>query len=325
MGIKNLNKFLLDNCKKHSIQKKHLKIFHGKIITIDTSIYMYKYAEKGKLIESMYDMISVLLYYKIHPIFIFDGKPPKEKYDIIKKRKQDKQQAEEKYNLLKDQLDEIRQDSKDPTAITATTPSLQKPDTKEGMWEDEVRANKILSEMTKLKNQFVRIYPKDIEAVKELMIQHGVQYIDAEGEADQLCAKMVIQKNAWACMSDDTDMFVYGCTRIMRYFNLNKHTVVYYNTNSILRELNLSLQEFREIIVLSGTDYNIHQKISLYKAFKLHKEYNASGSLNIPHSYGCGRDFNQEKLSFYEWLSKKYTIDIKKLYNVYRMFDISRF
>jgi 5'-3' exonuclease len=295
---------------------------------------MYKYAEKGKLIESMYDMISVLLYYKIHPIFIFDGKPPKEKYDIIKKRKQDKQHAEEKYNLLKDQLDEIRQDSKDTnttdtnttdTNTTAIISSLQKPKTIEEMREDEVRTNRILSEMTKLKNQFVRIYPKDIEAVKELMIQHGVQYIDAEGEADQLCAKMVIQKNAWACMSDDTDMFVYGCTRIMRYFNLNKHTVVYYNTNSILRELNLSLQEFREIIVLSGTDYNIHQKISLYKAFKLHKEYDASGALHLPHSYGCSRECNQEKLSFYEWLSKKYTIDIKKLYNVYRMFDISPF
>ena len=78
MGIKNLNRYLLENCKNQSIQKKHLELFRGKTIVIDTSIYMYKYAETGELIESMYHMISVLLHYKISPVFVFGGKPPKE-------------------------------------------------------------------------------------------------------------------------------------------------------------------------------------------------------------------------------------------------------
>lgn len=279
MGIKNLNRYLLENCKNQSIQKKHLDIFRGKTIVIDTSIYLYKYAETGELIENMYHMISVLLYYHITPVFIFDGKPPKEKQDMLKKRKMDKQTAETKYNILKSQVSiETSQETKEEIQI----------------------------EMAKLKKQFVRIKPNDIEAVKELIILYGINYIDAEGEADRLCAKLVIQKKAWACMSDDMDMFVYGCTRIMRHLSLHNHTVVYYNLNGILRELKLPLQEFREIIILSGTDYNLHQKVSLYKALKLHKEYKQSNTTQ----------------DFYTWLSEKHIPDLQQLYHIYSMFDI---
>ena len=283
MGIKNLNRYLLENCKNQSIQKKHLELFSNKTIAIDTSIYMYKYAETGELIESMYHMISVLRHYKIHPIFVFDGKPPKEKSDMLKKRKLDKQTAESKYNSLKSQLDstETSQEAKEEIQI----------------------------ELAKLKKQFVRLQPNHIQAVKELMLAYGIQYIDAEGEADRLCAKMVIQKTAWACMSDDMDMFVYGCTRIIRHLSLQSHTIIYYNMNGILRELKLPLQEFREIIVLSGTDYNLHQKVSLYKALKLHKEYKQAID-------------TQSTQSFYGWLSEKHIPDLQQLYDIYRMFDI---
>ena len=280
MGIKNLNKYLIETCKNQSIQRKHLEIFRNKTIVIDTSIYLYKFAETGELIESMYHMISILLHYKIHPIFVFDGKPPKEKYDMLQKRKQDKQAAEQKYNELKQQLTEI-------------------PHSEEAKEELQI-------ELAKLKKQFVRIQPSDINAAKELMIAYGIQYIDADGEADRLCAKMVLQKTAWACMSDDMDMFVYGCTRIMRHLSLQSHTVMYYNLNGILRELQLPLQEFREIIVLSGTDYNLHQKVSLYKALKLHKEYKTA----------------QSQQNFYQWLAEKHIPNPEQLYDIYRMFDI---
>ena len=79
--------------------------------------------------------------------------------------------------------------------------------------------------------------------------------------------------------------------------------------NGILRELKLPLQEFREIIVLSGTDYNLHQKVSLYKALKLHKEYKQAID-------------TQSTQSFYGWLSEKHIPDLQQLYDIYRMFDI---
>ena len=121
---------------------------------------------------------------------------------MLKQRYLDKQTAEAKYNDLKQKL--------------------------VGEPEDK---NEIVVEMEKLKKQFIRIKKESVDAVKSLMDACGVQHCDAPGEADQLCAKMVISKQAWACLSDDMDMFAYGCTRVMRHMSLMNHTVIFYNTN----------------------------------------------------------------------------------------------
>ena len=274
----------MDNCTPSSIEKKHLGLFQGKTLVIDTSIYLYKFMGDGQLIEQMYLMISIFLHYKITPIFVFDGKPPKEKDDTIKQRKMDKQQAEEKFNQLQQ---------------TLVSEHLSE-NTKE----------EIKEEMEKLKKQFVRIRSTDIQAVKKLMDLYGITYIEAVGEADKLCAKMVITKKAWACISDDMDMFVYGCTRVMRHMSLLNHTIVYYNLNSILNELQLPLQDLREIMILSGTDYNLYQKISLHKALKYYKEYRESIKELV------------SSTNFYHWLGEKHVKNAETLSHIYNMFSV---
>ena len=83
MGIKYLNKYLMQNCKNKSIEKKHLSYLSGKKIVIDTSIYLYKYQAQNALQENFYHMISLFRKYNIHPLFVFDGKPPIEKMDAL--------------------------------------------------------------------------------------------------------------------------------------------------------------------------------------------------------------------------------------------------
>lgn len=280
MGIKNLNKFLIEKCSQQSILKKHLSIFNGKTIVIDTSIYLYKFMENSVLIENMYLLISILLHHKITPIFVFDGKPPKEKMEILAKRKMEKKEAETKFNTLKQEMD------------------ISLPEEKE----------EIIIEMDKLKKQFIRIKKEDIESVKTLMDLYGVSYIEAEGEADLICAEMVIKKKAWACLSDDMDLFVYGCTRVMRHLSLMNHTIVFYNINNILRELQMPMNDFREIMILSGTDYNINQKVTLYKAIKYYEEYT--------------KDAKFQNIKFYDWLSCK-NIQTQNLKEINQMFCIS--
>ena len=104
MGIKNLNKFLREQAKE-SINIISLAELSGKKIAIDISIYMYKYASEEGLLENIYLMLSVLRHYNIIPIFVFDGKPPAEKKELLIKRKEDKKEAECEYNKLKNQLD----------------------------------------------------------------------------------------------------------------------------------------------------------------------------------------------------------------------------
>lgn len=101
MGIKYLNKFLLNNCSKNSIKKVSFSFFSGKTIVIDTSIYIYKFVGEDSLIENMYLLISIFKKYNITPLFVFDGKPPIEKKELLIYRKNKKQDAEDEYNEIK--------------------------------------------------------------------------------------------------------------------------------------------------------------------------------------------------------------------------------
>ena len=282
MGIKNLNKFLQTTCSE-SIQNIHLSKLSGKKIVVDTSIYLYRYMKQESLLEKFYLMISIFRQYNITPLFIFDGKPPIEKANLLKQRKLEKKEAEQKYNLLKNTLDNT---------------------------VNEIDKQEIKYNMDCLKKQFIRIRHVDIENVKTLIKAYGVSYIDAPGEADKLCAKMVCKKKAYACLSEDMDLFVYGCSRVIRYLSLLQNTAIIYDLSSILHQMDVTLKEFQYICIVSGTDYNCDVKIgtNLMTTLKYFKRYKKSDATD-----------------FYEWLEEntKYVDNIYHLYNIIELFSLS--
>ena len=123
MGIRNLNRYLRDNCPE-SIRCINMADLSGKRIAVDISIYLYKYEAENALLENMYVMLSIFRYYNIIPIFIFDGKPPPEKKALLLKRKEDKQEAQEAYDKLKKQL-ETRETDTDKLDIIASMEQLK--------------------------------------------------------------------------------------------------------------------------------------------------------------------------------------------------------
>ena len=75
MGIKNLNRFFKENARE-STKFITLSELSGKKIAVDISIYIYKYATDGTLVENIYLMLALFRHYNVIPIFVFDGKPP---------------------------------------------------------------------------------------------------------------------------------------------------------------------------------------------------------------------------------------------------------
>ena len=152
---------------------------------------------------------------------------------------------------------------------------------------------------------------------------YGATYYDAPGEADELCAMLVIQKKVWACLSEDMDMFVYGCNRVLRYLSLANHTVVFYDLKGILTELEITQQNLREICVLSGTDYNAsNDNNTLHATLKMFKKFMRSSNKTQ------NQNQNQNEtttVSFYEWLREntQYISDYELLQKIYAMFDLS--
>ena len=127
--------------------------------------------------------------------------------------------------------------------------------------------------MNQLKKKFIRLHHSDIENAKSLMQSMGISYIEAPCEADELCAKLVLKHKVYACLSEDMDLFVYGCPRVLRYLSLLHKTVVIYDLKTILNELHMSMGDFRNICIVSGTDYNMNKDTSLFKTLKLFNKY----------------------------------------------------
>jgi len=292
MGIKHLNRFLREEA-QDCIKFISLAELSGKKIAVDISIYMYKYASEGTLLENMYLMLSTLRYYEIVPVFVFDGKPPPEKKELLQKRKEDKQEAEKEYNQLKKQL--------------------------ENKTIDDVEKQEVVNNMDILKKKFIHIGKNEIDSVKRLIRAYGATYYDAPGEADELCALLVIKNKVWACLSEDMDMFVYGCNRVLRYLSLLNKTVVLYDTKDILNTLGITQKELREICVISGTDYNYNENktddnskkgSSLYKTLAYFKKYHKEKS----------------EMGFYQWLKENtdYIQDYENLLNIYNLFELNQ-
>ena len=245
MGIRHLLKVIEKNVSNY---KKTISLtqLNGKKVAIDTSIYMYQYLTKNALFDEFYLMIQLFLDAGIIPIFIFDGRPHHHKNKTMQMRREHRNKKEEQLKQL--------------------NPSSFK-------------------ERKRLKKQCLRITQQDTQIVKELLDAMGVMYLDAPYEADELCAKLVLDKSVYACLSDDTDMFVYGCSKILRSLDLFQETVTIYDMSRILRCMKMPQSDFRDMCILSGTDYN-------------------DGEHNIEYYYKIYSDYKKSKCQkpFYEWL-----------------------
>ena len=54
----------------------------------------------------MYQLISLFRHYEIIPMFIFDGKMPTEKNEILNIRREAKAAAEKKYDIVKNRINQ---------------------------------------------------------------------------------------------------------------------------------------------------------------------------------------------------------------------------
>lgn len=311
MGIRYLNTFLKKTC-HNSIRTIHLNELYNKRIVIDVSIYLYQFEGDGLLVDNMKRFISILQEYRIHPLFVFDGKPPIEKMKTVCfRRSQRRIAAEECAELVERMQGDVLPDDLD----------------------------KLDAEYIKLRRSSAEITRDKTDTIKTLFDEKNVPYCIAPNEADTICASMVLNNEFWGCMSDDMDMLVYGCNNIIRDVNIDSCTARLYVLPDILKDLNITYENFKRVCVISGTDYNTHHQthqqqlkltnkvitttnvvswkthpvpsnITFYTAIKLFQRYQQT--VKYP------------TMTFYSWLKHylKFNIDYDALEQVYNMFTI---
>lgn len=268
--------------------------------------------------EQVYLFLSIFKYYCIHPIFVFDGKPPAEKNALLKRRYCEKQAAQTEYKLLEQRLSDIS----DPTVMS-----------------------ELQQKMNSLKKKMVRLTYYHIDQVIELINAFGFEYYLAPHEADHLCVHLTVSGKAYACLSNDMDIIVSGCPYVIRNLNLMTHEVYMYDTQSILSDLELSYDEFREIIVLSGTDYELQPlplplplpqsneiavpmklpTISIKKAFEYYRQYKLEENVEVRFIEILRDEVSIGENSFYDWLQNRGIIQKQTMKQISDMFDISNY
>ena len=275
MGIKKLNTFLNQFCRNETF-KKHFSELYGKKVTVDIMIYIYKYAAERTIIEGIYLLCSLFKKYNIIPIFVFDGKTPQIKQKLIEKRRDRREKSQIKYNEL--------------------------------LKSSDINTPKIKQKLLSLKRDSIKLKKSDIIDVKTIIDCFGYTYMVADYEADKLCAELVISNIAYACISEDTDLFVYGCPRILRYLNLFNEVCILYDFNLILEKLKMNLKTFKKFCILSGCDYK-ETSLPIFKVYNLYLKY-IKKERKVPfmewiNNWGDDYEIENQVLSMYDCEKKE--------------------
>ena len=247
MGIKSLNTFINKHASQ-AIQEVDISTLGGSKIAIDTSIFLYKFMYSSKFIDSFIQQIYHFRKLNIQPIYVFDGAPPKEKQDTLNSRKEHKDKL-----CLK--MDEIKEQIKIKKQLKEDIKSLQK-------------------ELASIKRKCIIITRDDIMNLKNVFNILGIQYIQANCEADLVCCELYKRNIVDACMSNDMDFLPSGCGKLVRDYNLSNNVMVY-DLDVLLQTINLSYAKFVDFCILCGCDYTGKIRgLASETAFKLIKSDN---------------------------------------------------
>ena len=257
MGIKDL-KLLIKKFTPESIIKRKYDDLKGESIAIDVSIYLYKFMYgNNNLLLNFLKQIEKFNKYDITPVYIFDGKPPDEKKQIIANRKEIKRKKYERKEEIEKKL--VEYDEIINTSLEAEQVKIYK---------DNKSILEI--ELNKLKLSIINIKDSDIASLKELFDTLGVTYIEATTEAEIICSNMCIQGLVYGCLSDDTDVLANGSIKFLTCYNYKNDFLIEYDFNNILSCLKLNQLEFVDLCILCGCDYTCKiNKVAYITAYKL--------------------------------------------------------
>lgn len=249
MGIKNLTQ-TIKKYSPDSINHENLYKLSGKKVAVDASLIIYQQLlnktaifknKDGKITNHITGLFYKIMNYialNIELIFIFDGKPPENKAECIRERKEKSQKAKE-------------------LSMNATT--------KEEKDKYEKNALRLTSEMI-----------IDVKLLLNLMGISYIHPREGEGEAyaSELCRIGYVDY----VLTEDMDTMAYQCPKVIRNCidrsMKRKDIVSIFDYQKLIEDINLTNDQFLDFCILSGCDYcSPPPKLGTVTALKLIKNH----------------------------------------------------
>ncbi len=279
MGILNLSEILKKHC-SNAIHKRSLDTYKGRVVGVDVSIFLYKFVRNEMCLEGMIKLILRLLKNFILPVFIFDGRPPKEKSEVIEDRKEKREILEVKREVLEKCVNE--KDNQTKEQLIENIKEIMKNKNENVRLNDEeiiqlVEKENHHEELEKTKKNIIYIRSEHIELTKNICTFMGVPYIVSKGEAETLLANLSRDGIIDCIISEDTDVLVGGGKIFLRDFMLDSNQVTEYCLHGILDNLEFTYDQFIDMCILCGCDYT--SKVSNVGPITAHKLIKTHGNI----------------------------------------------
>lgn len=287
MGINNLNNFLRNNC-PNVFRPIHLSEYAYKKVAIDISLFLCKFKSiyGDNWLFAFINLVSCLRRNEIHSVFIYDSGAPPEKMDEraerVKQREKTDQKVSELENLFKKyeetgKLDEnliyffnTRIKGKDEKNKRLLTPSV----VKESIIVDGVDIGLLKAKIEKMRTNVLVISKDDFLLTKKLFDILNIPYYDAPMEAECCCADLCKRGLVDAVMSEDTDVLAYGSPFFLTKIDTYNDVCVELNYQEILKELKFRKEQFLDLCIMCGCDYNKNIfKVGPESSYKLLLKY----------------------------------------------------
>lgn len=270
MGIQDLYKIIKTHAKSQ-ILTYYFHELSGLRLAVDISIFLYKYTRTTGTSSWMNQFILLLCTLKSHGIkavCIFDGpNPPPEK-----KREQERRIAQREISLdrLKgcQRMRKLIQEKYLPFDKTLKDDTIQEcksligvrkgyPDTTDYTNPQDI-AESLTTVIDRLKKSTYAITDDDKSNAMKIVKMMGLSAIQADGEAETLCAYLAVKGLVDAVLTEDTDVLAYGTPLMLAFkdFKLQDKKLQGIFLPGLLEELDLSLEEFRDLCILLSCDYN---------------------------------------------------------------------
>ena len=268
MGIKNLSKLLAKiapTCRREKV----IADYAGQNLAIDTPIYMWKFASitNGNPLRCFRDQLREFRMHGITPTYVFDGAAAPAKLEEVARRREQRAGTRSAMFAARQQYLDMRQ-----SGGMMTRSQIRELSTTKQRYE-------------KLRRRVQSVPTRaHYESLRQFFREQQVSFVEAEGDAEKVCAELVGSGQADAVVTDDYDALVYLCTLAngtgRMVIGMNRPSIVEYNVADMLQEIQLNPFQFVDMCILSGCDFcNKIGGVACNRAFQLISEHGSIESI----------------------------------------------
>lgn len=271
MGIKSsFNSFLRDTCPE-IFEPIHISEYSFMKVAIDISLYMHKFKAVcgDRWLSAFINLIASLRRNEIHCVFIFDGCAPPEKLGEQAKRRDTREKLDQNLFELEEAFSDYNKTGIVAKCLSNLYERSKSPKRLLGKSTGKVDMNWIEKKIEQKRGQLYTVTPEDFEHAKELFRILKVPYYTAPEEAEKMCAAACISGYVSAVLSEDTDVMAYGAPVFLTKIDTGSDTCVRITYSKLLESLELNKDQFLDLCIMCGTDYNPNiPKIGSKSAYK---------------------------------------------------------